>query len=876
MADSPEPPFRRPSNTSASAPRLQYPTFPPLSASVEEWLSRSRPTSMTSASQSDNPSRMLSESWATLSASDAHSEDGTRSEQTDLGSLVDQTSADDVASLDDRYSSSEIDGNDEDHDNDEDEDADEDSDYGDGNQGYTGKSGIISESQELPALYHRFGGDVEDSGLTAKTAFRQSAESIEFVEPEKWPEIEQVELKHTIQVFSGAEAARLKEQLPYNLQDSVLSATVQQTMTKQGLAIDQPFRVLYIGNSDYRNIILDKIGDVLVSNSSSSFESSSTESSRYHVIPTSFGAGAVPNFAELLPIHVQLVVDECLEASTDPQSGKPSTMSLKFKNRPSCTSFWTGSEYRVSSSSDWTLPDVALFFVSTSDDAAAWETQHLARTFMERHGVPAMVISEKPLWAMTTNLMPINRHGLHMCLETRHALTGETAVLRRYPIDLQTFESITPSQLNRNLASLASIYPKQSHRVTAEAPKSPAIKSFRDNIEKCSKHAKQFVYSNRAQEWIPALRLLALTVVFGITISLGYSAVNAAFLYLSQFFGRSTTPQLASPDSSSIHTTNVIPVESQRQTSLSIKHSPASEVILKKLAEDRSQLEELMGVSLSSSAQQGNPSKFELQVVGDCHVVVKPPQRFSTAGKKQPNFGVRVTRHESTLSYELSKLFEGVYSLKLDREDAHGLVNVTITTHSKPPLKETTQVDFGTPWLKIANWKRAASAISSQLVQDLSTAQTGLSRAYDRLRTDLQVAMGDVVRRSHVLRQEVDVFHHESVQLSLDTRNAVLARSKQLSEVVRRSAVQPFWAACSAFQEHSGKVNTEAKELISNTWDRIKVLSASSINLEGLIGQFRKARKCETLGKAQKRVQRLTKRKTCRHNAKRSTQGCRR
>lgn len=487
-----------------------------------------------------------------------------------------------------------------------------------------------------------------------------------------------------------------------------------------------------------------------------------------------------------------------------------------------------------------------------------------------------MVISEKPLWAMSTNLMPINRHGVHMCLESRHALTGETVVLRRYPIDLQTFESITPSQLNRNLASLASIYPKQSHGVTAETPKPSAMNSLRNSIEKYSKHAQQFVYSNRAQEWIPALRLLALTVIFGITISLGYSAVNAAFLYLYQFFGRSTTPQLASSGSSSTHTTNIIPVESQRPTSLSIKHSPASEVKLKELAEDRSQLEELMGITLSSSAQQGNPSKFELQVVGDCHVVVKPPQRFSIAGKKQANFSVGVSRQENTLSYELSKLFEGVYSLKLDREDAHGLVNVTITTHSKPPLKETTQVDFGTPWLKIANWKRAASAVSSQLVQDLGTAQTGLSRAYDRLRTDLQVAMGDAVKRSHVLRQEVDVFHHDSVQLSLDTRNAVLARSKQLSEVVRRSAVQPFWAACSAFQEHTGKVNTEAKELISNTWDRIKDLSAPSINLEGLMGQFRKARKSETLGKAQKRVQRLTKRKTCCHNSKRSTQRCRR
>ena len=97
---------------------------------------------MTSAAPSERPSsRVLSESWATLSASDAHSEDGTRSEQTDLASLIDQTSVDEVASLDDqdRYSNSEMGGNYEDHvevndgaNEDEDEDEDEDDDETDG------------------------------------------------------------------------------------------------------------------------------------------------------------------------------------------------------------------------------------------------------------------------------------------------------------------------------------------------------------------------------------------------------------------------------------------------------------------------------------------------------------------------------------------------------------------------------------------------------------------------------------------------------------------------------------------------------------------------------------------------------------------------
>lgn len=824
---------------------------------------------MTSAAQSENPSsKLLSESWATLSASDAHSEDGTRSEQTDLASLIDQTSTDDVASLEDqdRYSNSEMGGNDEDHvdvvddeddgEDDEETDGDNSSDDEDnmGEQPYMGQESV-SESQELPALYHQFGGAIDDSGLTAKMGFHQSTESIEFAEPAMWPEVKQVELKHTIQVFNAAEAARLKEELPCNPEHSILTAKVQQTVTKQGLDIDQPFRVLYIGDPDYRNIILDKIGDVLVSNSRSSFDSTSTESSRYHVIPTSFGAGAVPNFAELLPIHLQLIVDECLEASADPKSGKPSTMSLKFKNRPSCTSYWAGSEYRVSSASDWTLPNVAIFFISSKDNASALETQHIARTFMGRHRVPTMFISEKPLWPVSGNWGSLNSHSLHVCLESCDAQTGETAVVRRYPIDLQTFESITPGQLNRNLASLASISPKQSPSATPEAPRSSTRKSFESfvDIGRYIKHILPFVNSSRAQELTPILRLLALTAVFVIASSLGYTAVNAVVIFLSRLFAQPGVPERAHSNPSS-----VIPVDDFGQSSLSVRQQSVGEIRLaRNQAEDRSHLEELMGMALSTPAPQGEPSDtFELQVIGDCHAVLKPPRWFSTM-KKQPKFTVDVTRYESSLSYELSKLFEGVYALRLDREDAYGYVNVTISTLSKPSFQQTAQMDFGSPWLKIANWKRAASTVPSQLVKDLAIAQTSLSRTYDRLTTDLQVVIGDVVKRSHFLRQEADALRHDSAQLSSNAKNTVLSRSMELSEVVKRTAIQPFWAACSAFQERGVKINTEAKDLVSNTWNRASEISAPSVDLGAMVDRIRRIPKHESLSKAQQRARRL-------------------
>jgi hypothetical protein len=805
---------------------------------------------MTSTPGAEHNSKSLSESWAALSASDVHSEDGTRSEPTDAGSLIDQTGPDDVASLDDQYSCSEADGVGED-DTDEEE-------Y---NQRIK-----ESESPELPSLFTQTGDAIDDSNLTAKTAFYQSSESIQFVEPEHWPEAERVELKHTIQVMDNLESAELLEHLGCDHQDSLLTVTVQQTMTKRSLDTEKPFRVLYIGHSDYRTIILDKIGDVLVSSSCSSYESSSTESSRYHVVPTAFGAGAVPNFAELLPIHVQLIVDECVQASSDTQTDGSGSISLIFKNRPACTSSWSGIDYTVSSSSEWTLPDVAILFLSTMDTPVAVETQNLARIFMERHGVPTLMISEKPLWKMASEPIPLNYHSLHMCLESRHPSTGKSTVLRRYPIDLKTFESITPGQLNRNLASLAEVYPRVPSKTRVKLSDSPGETKRRFFSKENFNRALSGVYCrNDDRVWTPFLRWSIMTIVFITAIMLGYSALQVTTVSLLRLFSHPTIPNTVSP---AVTTTpsSLLSLGGLGQTSLSAPSASTEEVqLLTSQYSGRSHLGKIISGVAPGPAQKAKSNQFQIQVVGDCHLVLKPPRTFFDT-KKQPNFDVQISRNNVSLTYEFSKLFEGVYTLRLDRGDAYGVLDVTITADTKPALNQTMSVDLGTPWLKIASWKRAARAISSQLARDLSSAHTGLSGAYSRLCTDLQLMMGDVVKTAHFLRREADVIRQGSAQFSLETREAVMSTSQQLSEVVKRTAVQPFLAASSVIQSHTERFNREARGFMSDTWNKAST-SAQNFDLGALKRQMRNARKCDALDRAQRRVKSLLRRKAPSHPA---------
>ncbi|KAL4866342.1 hypothetical protein BDV12DRAFT_173070 [Aspergillus spectabilis] len=818
MADSSEPHSRRPHPAS----RLQYPTFPPLSGSVEEWLSRSRPISMTSTPPTDHPRQSLSESWATLSASDVHSEDGAPSEQTDAGSLVDASGPDDVASLDERYSSN--------------DDMDENYEEGLDNEDYDSGSDI-SESQDLRPIFPQIGCSIDDSNLTTQTAFRQSTDSIEFIEPDKWPEIERVQLKHTIRYIDSPEIAELGDNISTDLHDLTIMATIQQTMTKKSIDTDKPFRVLYVGGSEFRGIILDKLGDVLVSNNSSGFESSSTESSRYHVVPTSFGAGAVSNFAELLPIHFQLIVDECLEATSESHINRPRTINLMFKNRPACTSLWTGTEYGISSSTEWALPDMAIIFLSALDTPRAMDTQKLTRIFMERHGVPAMVISEKPLWKMSREPIPVNHHSLHMCLESRHSSTGKTAVLKRYPIDLNTFESITPGQLNKNLASLTNIYPRKDFKSSTDVPAASQEK-LSNSVKDYTRKVLPLPYLSEDTELAFVLRLIMISILSVATITLGHLALKATAVIVSSFVAR------------------LIPTSELKQTSLSVPSSTTSDVqVLGRQPDGLSQLGHMMSGALSN---QGNPKssmEFEIQVLGDCHLVIKPP-KTSIAARKLPKFNVQVSRRGQLLQYELSRLFEGVYSLKLDRGEAYGLVNVTITADSKPPANQVVSVDLGTPWLKIANWKRAAHAITSQLARDVSTAQTGISETYGRVSTDLQVFIGDVAKRVHTLRHEASVLRRDSFPTALGTREVILSTTKQISEVFRRTAVQPFISASSVLQSQTKKVNEEAKQMMGATWNKIST-GAQRLSPRTMMEHVRHVPKSKTLDKAHKRARRL-------------------
>lgn len=752
---------------------------PSISLEETESASRVLEETMTSAMGAERPSSSLSESWATLSASDAQSEDEARSEQTDLASLVSPSAPDDVTSLNDGHDTSDFDSED-------------------------GQSNCSEEQDMLPSSYHGY-GTVESSNLSTSTAFQAASESIEFQEPETWGDSQTALVNHTIRI---SEDDMLPDSLSNQGFETRIVVKLEQAISKQSLDPDKPFRILYVGSNAIKQRILDKMGDALIAGSKGKLNSEAKETSRYHVVPTSFDMGTSPVYAELLPMYLQLVVDQCSVVSMTKGPDGKDKIKMDFNNRDPCLSTWTNDQYEIMTSSPWAVPDIAIFALGDNDTPKTQEQQRLAHTFLERHGVPYTVISESPIWDKTKKIIPLDPQSTQVYVECYNIHATDLKLVQNYPVDLQTFESIDAGQMNRNFAALSSKPNNIQPVIVQKLPKDYPI--FRKVVE---------YFNPNTYNWIAIIQTLLFALISFLTLLLGYGIFKATFFLISYVYSwyipilssiLLRNPSLSASETAIMHTA------SAKSTATSLMPTSASDVILSNCEnKDLPAFEDSLLLLSHSSSGISNPSeKFQVHTIGDCHILIKSSP--DTLRRRKPvKFDVKVTRNSEELPYSISKLFDEVYVLRLAPEHAYGTLKVSITTQTKPKSEHVTQVDFGKPWLKIARWKRAAQAISSELVEEFSAAQSSLSDVYNRVSADLQVVsdtLKDEAKSTHrgwlqrvgetanpvALKplqrsiQSAKPVVYDSLQRAVKSTKTILARSKLISGAVTHKLAKPM------------------------------------------------------------------------------------
>ena len=553
------------------------------------------------------------------------------------------------------------------------------------------------------------------------------------------------ESEFTLKVFDQDEASEvIKRHVRVNtIPSTSLTAVVKQTMLTNWLIPPNPYKVLFVGDPSAREEIVWKIGSALDASSVAEY------------FPNQYAVVRIPSFEDATARGVELIdstgisliIEECSSAAFTKVEGGNDTISMTISNQVSSNqklveSVWTGSGHMVTD--DWSLPDIAVFYLSENDNISAKQTRHYARKFMSRHQVACIVISQAPLWTRPAEIIALDYTTLHICLKT----TGSsTSIVKRLPVDLKTFMALDARQMNRNLAYLANR--RMSSRRQASKRAISNHETSRD-LYACEKghdsswsiaHMKHFLSS----KYLPSLHRIILPCLLFILGLLLYQpimtfAVGAPHVPVRQLRGNDILPNTPRACAGAGST-----VPGSLQSKPPLITSSASSLIKKASGlKDGTPLASNSALASFLQGRQGlipNKSEsFQVGVIGDHHIVVRSPRWF-VRSKKSHKLAFNVTRKGSPLRHQVSLPFDGVYALEIAKEDAYGTLNVSLWTTSKPAVNESFEVEFGKSWWNASAWNTATQVFSSAIDIHPEALLASIKGQYHRFATHL----GDLV-----------------------------------------------------------------------------------------------------------------------------------
>ncbi|KAI9756819.1 MAG: hypothetical protein M1815_002802 [Lichina confinis] len=643
-------------------------------------------------------------------------------------------------------------------------------------------------------------GDVDDSGVTIKGPDRPSDTVLRFEEP-SGIKSDIITVAHTVCPFDDQQRTRILQHLKMDDPPSTIVGTVRQAMSRDVLSIEGPFRLLYVGKASARDDIVAKLASSLAAPMTSWRGNTARRrsSSRFSIVPVSaFGHCGSPEVELIDSVGFEMVVDECTRAWRTRVEGKVDALHLQLNGTSQCHSRAPDSRVVDDSEELWTLPHLAVLFCCNDD---AWTTRHArfyAWSFMARHDVPMLVIDESRLYENPLERYTLDPRTLHACIESVKSSPSPSPstdrILRRLPVDLATFLSVDVRQMNRNLACLTGVRHGRPPANRGTCSSTPQLKVSADVMEKhlqptADAHRKsrpsQTTHQGRRGLGLFnaivtfALVFWMLTVMYqeygwtplrrssSYATSQSPSALGAAFSTASEVASNAATRAWSTSSGGSVASSGTRPPGQSHN-----RDAPQSRKDLANLL-----LDDRMLTSLNNS------DHFKIQIVGDSHIILRPPKKL-VALRRPLSLSVKVSRDSRPLDADLSRLFEGVYALKLRRDEAWGLVNVTVSTRARPSVEQTLVADFGRPWLKFGQWRRSGQQLSVRVRGHLGQAQTTFQRTWSWANHDLPTVVGRPVLRLVDTAGTVARLPTRTARMAADAARRISSETRR-----RRSAV---------------------------------------------------------------------------------------
>ncbi|CZR57018.1 uncharacterized protein PAC_06907 [Phialocephala subalpina] len=756
---------------------FRFPT-PAADERVSSWVESLSAADMSARSEAPSDEGILGESAYEFIDTDGESRDDGATESvasTDFGR------PDDVASLADTDRSE--------------EESEEEDEHTSASPAYPGHEHAVEQAFNTPTIGR-------SAAIILDDLEKPLAQSIEFEEPISLG-AETVSVKHTVADFNEEQTADALKRMNVQNLPSRIMVTICQTMTKQGLSTRDPLRILYVGSHSAKQDIIHKIASSVTASVESSKRAQHLRHSMsqlYNVVPvTAFGSERTPEIELMHSSGYQIKVEDCMFSQTlkyEDSPEKPDVIKLTIDDNFAYHSVPEGKGFIVEP--HWELPHIAVFYCSDEDDVEARRTRTIARKFMSRHSIPSIVISHRQLFDRG-QVMSLDQHSIHMCLESRDSNGRGNIVHQRLPIDLASFLNIDARQMNRNLAYLTGLYEPSKSPAAAILPKKTKVAAA-DVVD-----IEKTPYSSLTES-VKFIRNRHGRAIYRAVLPVGVLLLSVFAAVLSgvpsyRFYQVSSPPAISvnskvmpAVSISSTPTTTLsspVPSITSISTPATVKTQTRTVTVTQSVAFASSgpnSLSVLPSMEIGKipppvqqTAKPVNKSSIcEAEVLGDREILIRIPSATKLSWLSKEAMSVNITRGNVTVDSERAYSSDEGIVLLLPKNEAWGVLNISIVTTKKPRVNETFQVDFGTTTSQA--WQSLLNKLSSMISDDVITLA--------QFREIVDNMAEEAVHQGQSTLSHIDEFRRLAMEQAASAGAGLTDLAKSLTlEAAKRSAI---------------------------------------------------------------------------------------
>ena len=297
------------------------------------------------------------------------------------------------------------------------------------------------------------------------------------------------------------------------------------------------------------------------------------------------------------------------------------------------------------------------------------------RTAFRHHQIPLIEMTD--IKAYGTGAKTYDMRSLAACVEGRNDDTADFELLEVLPLDAYNFRELDPAQINRHLALIS---PHLARPVEA-VPKT-RLSAIGDTLRGVGKQLRTGA---------PATTKVLL---LSIALTMMLSAFVLSPVYMPLVLQKPTDTAVE------ISTMAVVPASSSLVTPPALSSSSAAAPFtLSSLSKSISNGLTVIPTSVESKPKQAekkgeNIGGFEIQTAGENQFVLTPSKEVASLRKK-PQLSIQVMRNTTIVPIRYVRTITGEYFVDLEQDYSFGTFNVSITSYSKPHVRQSFAVNLG-------------------------------------------------------------------------------------------------------------------------------------------------------------------------------------